>query len=120
MAWSDHDLPLRSAGLSNHISAIPNLLSVIGATPGALIVSIKVIKRAASGHTNPANRRLPTLLVAQRARRQLVCPMTPQPEIACLNCGGGEARNGNGPTCTATSACRWASRRGTSKRPANG
>ena len=58
--------------MSNHISAIPNLLSVIGATPAALIVSIKVIKRAASGHTNPANRRCPTLLVAQRPRRQLV------------------------------------------------
>ena len=48
------------------------ICSLIGATPGALIVSIKVIKRAASGHTNPANRRWPTLLVAQRARRQLV------------------------------------------------
>ena len=47
--------------MSNHISAIPNLHSVIGATPGALIVSIKVIKRAASSHTNPANRRCPTL-----------------------------------------------------------
>ena len=35
-------------------------------------MSIQVIKRAASGHTNPANRRWPTLLVAQRARRQLV------------------------------------------------
>ena len=33
-------------------------------------MSIQVIKRA--GHTNPANRRWPTLLVAQRARRQLV------------------------------------------------
>ena len=33
-------------------------------------MSIQVIKRA--GYTNPANRRWPTLLVAQRARRQLV------------------------------------------------
>ena len=48
-------------------------------------MSIKVIKRAASGHTNPANRRCPTLLVAQRARGQLVSYDPTRPEIVGLN-----------------------------------
>lgn len=47
-----------------------------------------------SGRRPPANRRCPTL---RSARDASWCPMTPQPEIACVNCGGGGARNGKRP-----------------------